>query len=220
MSLRLTDITELKEELSTSNGLILTDKLWIFKGDSPARQFEAGQKKGGNNFCCSCPISEQYAGKYTHVYNLPILSLQDRVNKIVKTPASLSKLNQNKTNLFFETVEELCQRNVKFLSTLPAKELQSFFDFEMHGIQRLPALLFGQCNFNLQSLHLDSYEILTHEPLHDFMNYIKNLYEELPLHLPKEKKEKLRDIINSSLNAKEANNGSDYRKSLHLATLG
>ena len=214
-SLRLTDIFELKEELSTSSGLILTDKLRFFKGDSPARQFEAGQKKGGNNFCCSCPINGQYAGKYTYVYNLPILSLQDRVNKIIQTTASLSKLNQNKTNLYdkmkkHEIVEELRQRNVKFLSILPAKELQSFFDFEMHGIQRLPALLFGQCNFNLQSLHLDSYEILTHEPLHDFMNYIKNLYEELPLHLPKEKKEKLRDIINSSFNAKEAKNGSDY----------
>ena len=32
LSLRLTDIIELKEELSTSNGLILTDKLWLFKG--------------------------------------------------------------------------------------------------------------------------------------------------------------------------------------------
>ena len=84
----------------------------------------------------------------------------------------------------------------------------------MHGIQRLPALLFGRSNFNLQSLYLDSYEILTHEPLHDFMNYIKSLYEELPLYLPKEKKEKLRDIINSSFNAKEAKKGSDYRKSL------
>ena len=148
MSLRLSDIIELKEELSTSNRLILTDKLWFFKGDSPARQFEAGQKKGANNFCCSCPISEQYAGKYTHVYNLPILSLQDRVNKIVKTPASLSKLNQSKTNLYdkmrkHEIIEELRQKNVKFLRTLPAKELQSYFDFEMHGIQRLPALLFG-----------------------------------------------------------------------------
>ena len=42
----------------------------------------------------------------------------------------------------------------------------------------------------------------------------QNLYGELPLHLPKEKKEKLRDIINSSFNAKETKNGSDYRKSL------
>ena len=111
-----------------------------FLSDSPARQFEAGQKKGGNNFCHICPINGQYAWKYTHVCNLPILSLQDRVNKIVKTPASLSKPNQNKTNLYnkikkHETVEELRQRNAKFLNTLPAMELQSF-DFEMHGIQR------------------------------------------------------------------------------------
>ena len=61
-----------------------------------------------------------------------------------------------------EIVEKLSQRYVKFLSTLPAKELQSFFDFEMHGIQQLPALLSGQSSFNLQSLYLDSYEILTH----------------------------------------------------------
>ena len=112
---------------------------------------------------------------YARVCNPPILSLQDRVNKIVKTLASLCKLNQNKTNLYdkmkkHEIAEELRQRNVKFLSTLPAKELQSFFDFEMHGMQRLPALLFGQSNFNLQSLHLDSYEIPTYETLHDFMN--------------------------------------------------
>ena len=107
----------------------------------------------------------------------------------------------------------------EFLSTLPAKELQSFFDFEMHGIQRRAALLFEQSNFNLQSLHLESYKILTHEPLHDFMNYIKNLCEELPLHLPKEKKEKFRDIINSSFNAKEARNGSDYRKCLQYDSI-
>ena len=148
------------------------------------------------NFCSSCQINGKYAGKYTHVSNLSILSLQDRVNKIVKTPASLSKLNQNKTKLYdkmkkHETVEELRQRNVEFLSKLPAKKLQSFFDFEMHGLQRLHALLFGQSNFNLQSLNLDSYEILTHEHLHDFMNYIKNLFEELPLHLPEEKKRKV-----------------------------
>ena len=88
-------------------------------------------------------------------------------------------------------VEELRQRNVKFLSKLPAKELQSFFDFEMLGIQRLPALLFGQSNFNHQSLHLHSYEILTHEALHDFVKYIKDLREELQLHLHKGKKRKV-----------------------------
>ena len=44
-SLRLTNIFDLKEELSTSNGLILTDKLRFFKGNSPARQFEAAKRR-------------------------------------------------------------------------------------------------------------------------------------------------------------------------------
>ena len=88
----------------------------------------------------------------------------------------------------------------------------------MDGIQRLPVLLVGQSNFNLQSLYLDSYEIQTHESLHDFLNYIKNLYEELPRDLPKEEKEKLGDIISSSFNANEAKNGSDYRKSLQYVS--
>ena len=74
------------------------------------------------------------------------IEFKDRVKKLVKTPASLSKLNQNKTTLYdkikkHETVEELLQINVKFLNKLPAKELQSFFDFEMHDIQQRPALL-------------------------------------------------------------------------------
>ena len=130
----------------------------------------------------------------------------------------MSKLNQNKTNLYDkmkkqEIVEELCQRNVKFLSTLPAKELQSFFDFEMHGIQRLPALLFGQSNFNLRSLHLDSYEILTHEPLHDLWITLK-IYSKNNHSISLNKKRKVRDIINSSFHAKKAKNGSDSRKSL------
>ena len=46
-----------------------------------------------------------------NIHMSTILSSQDRVNKIVKTPASLSKLNQNKTNLYdkmkkHEIVEE------------------------------------------------------------------------------------------------------------------
>ena len=49
---------------------------------------------------------------------------------------------------------------------------------------------FGQSNFNLQYLHLNSYEILTQKPLHNFMNYIKNLLEQLPLNLLKKKKKK------------------------------
>ena len=155
-----------------------------------------------------------------------ILGSQDRINKTVKTPASLSKLNQNKTNLYdkikkHKIVEELRQRNVKFLSTLPAKELKSFFDFEMHGIQRRPTLLFGQSNVNLQSLHLESYKILTRKLLHEFMNNFKNLYEELSLHLHKEKKKK--SCVTSSillLMQKKLRTAQITEKVSHMSPLG
>ena len=112
---------------------LLTSLNWkksFFKSDSPARQFETSQKKGGHNFCWTCPIKGQYAGKYTHAYNLTILSLKDSVYEIVKTPASLSKLNRNKTKLYdkmknHEIVEEIRQRNVRFPSKLPAKDYKA-----------------------------------------------------------------------------------------------
>ena len=43
----LEDISLLRENLETSDGIPIRDKMRIFKGDSPARQFEAGQQKGG-----------------------------------------------------------------------------------------------------------------------------------------------------------------------------
>ena len=45
--IRLEDISLLRENLKTSDGITIRDKKRIFKGDSPARQFEAGQQKGG-----------------------------------------------------------------------------------------------------------------------------------------------------------------------------
>ena len=99
-----------------------------------------------------------------------------------------------------ETVEELRQRNVKFLSKFQrnykaslALRCKVYYDY-------LPCCL--DKAILTSSLLLDSHEILTHDSLYNFMNYIKNLLEELPLHLPKKKK--LLVIINSSFNAKEA----------------
>ena len=38
-----------------------------------------------------------------------------------------------------EIVDELHQRSVKFTSSLPQKDLMSLLQYEMHGIQQLPA---------------------------------------------------------------------------------
>ena len=66
--------------------------------------------------------------------------------------------------------------------------------------------------------NIPDYEILTCEPLYDICNHTKNLYDELPRHLPKNEKAKLNDIISTSFHSKEAKNSSDYRKSLLIVT--
>ena len=54
------DISLLRENLETSDGIPIRDKMRILKGDSPARQFKAGRQKGVNFFCCSCSIQENF----------------------------------------------------------------------------------------------------------------------------------------------------------------
>ena len=56
----------------------------------------------------------------------------------------------------------------------------------MHGIQRPPAVLFNNHALTLKDINLENYEILKNEPLHDVSNQIKNLYEEMPNHVPKD----------------------------------
>ena len=68
-------------------------------------------------------------------------------------------------------------------------------EYEMHGIQRLPTLLYKSSKpFDMRNYNIPDYEILTCEPLHDICNHTKNLYDELPRHLPKNEKAKLNDI--------------------------
>ena len=87
----------------------------------------------------------------------------------------------------------------------------------MHGIQRMPALLFPKSFAKLEDINLERYEILINEPLHDISNHIKNIQQEIPHHVPKDKKSSVKEI-NSSFNGKEAKNAADYRKSLLLVT--
>ena len=66
----------------------------------------------------------------------------------------------------------------------------------------------------LESVNLSKYEILFIEPLHDISKQIKNLYQEIPYHIPKNKTKDVRQISDISFNGKDAKNSSDYRKNL------
>ena len=75
---------------------------------------------------------------------------------------------------------------------------------EMHGIQRMPTLFFNTPFAWPDEINLSRYKILINEPLHDISNNIKNIQEEFPHHVLKEKKCMSKNIIAQSFNEKEA----------------
>ena len=87
---RLDDIIALKQNIKTDD-IEIIDKMRIFKGDKPAAQFEAGQQKGGNFYCFSCPSHAENASSYVHTHAKLIETISDRIN-VVKELNSL-KIN-------------------------------------------------------------------------------------------------------------------------------
>ncbi|XP_057299871.1 uncharacterized protein LOC130630393 [Hydractinia symbiolongicarpus] len=215
---RCKDIIEMRK--SVGHGI--TDVMRFFKGDSPAAAFEVGQQKGGNFFCHSCSVHADCVSSLVHTFKQQHLSLQDRVSHALSSVESCNKLKSGAVKLHnglkkHELINELHQRKIKFSCDLPTKELNNLLQEEMHGIQRLPALMFGKSHRSLSELNLEGYEILNNEPLRDVSNYIKNIYCELPHHVGAKKKTLL-EIIEASFNNKEAKNASDYRRSLLIVT--
>ena len=133
--------------------------------------------------------------------SLPHLSLSDRISKVRKKKKLVKLYSNIKKD---EVVQELHERKVSFTCKSSAKDLQELLIKEMHGIWRLPALLFQNPTDNLDELFLQHYEILNNEPLHDVSHYTQNLYEEIPSHFPKDFKQYLKKIIHNSFNGKEA----------------
>lgn len=59
--------------------------------------------------------------------------------------------------------------------------MQAVLAAELKVAQRVPSLLVLNPTQSLQDLHLQSYEVLTCEPLHDYKGHEYNLLQELPL---------------------------------------
>ena len=126
-----------------------------------------------------------------------IKSIKRRIDKVKITTAWVSPFEKkyNKTTYEnmkkLEIIDELHQRSVKFSSSLPQKDLMSLLQYEMYGIQQLPALLYGYPKKSLGDLNLEQYEILPNELLHDISNFIKNIYQEIPAHVNKNEIDKV-----------------------------
>ena len=172
--------------------------------------------------CHGCCINCNCAKSLPHSFKCDTLSLSDRINKIHANTSSQDRLQNNAIIKPFdhlslpELIDEHQRRKIQTPS-LNKQSLQTSLDMEMHGIQRMLVLLFPKPFAKLEDINLGKYEILINEPLHDISNHIKNIQQEIPHHVPKDKKSSVKEI-NSSFNGKEAKNAADYRKSLLLVT--
>ena len=123
----------------------LYDIVRFFHGDGPACQLEAGQQKGGDYPCWSCPVNIKRSSDIVHSYYLPTLGIKERIEKVIESKNSQIKLKTNEVHMFSELRKkeimiELRQRNVSFSEESNREVLKSKLKHEMHGGQRLPAL--------------------------------------------------------------------------------
>ena len=184
---RISDILQTKEKV-TFKGISFSDKVRFFKGDMPASQFEAGHQKGGNYFCTGCSIKSEDVNNLK-LNNSSYISLHDRIKKVTVTSLSRLNLQKGKLKLYdcldkADVITELHERGITFRSDAPLADLRTKLTINMHGIQRLPSLLYDNPSQSLDELQLQAYEILCNEPLHDVSNHIKNLFTEVIHHLP------------------------------------
>ena len=136
---RLDDIIKLKEEL-IFHDIPIRDVARVFKGDNPAAQLEVGQQKGGHFFCWICKIKSDLSKNMSYSLKLPILSLEDRINKVRMTRTSVQALKDGKTKLYsdlkYKGVEkELTERGIKYPLDAKLADMKDMLADEMHGIQ-------------------------------------------------------------------------------------
>ena len=52
----------------TTTGVAVTDKMRFFHGDSPSRQYEAGQQKGGKFYCAVCGANAHRVYEFDYMF--------------------------------------------------------------------------------------------------------------------------------------------------------
>ena len=69
--------------LKTENmDVAIYDCLRVFSGDGPARQYEAGQQRGGN-YTCLCGVKATSHTNLMSCYNMEVMTLDERCKLVV-----------------------------------------------------------------------------------------------------------------------------------------
>ena len=200
---RLECLRELEDTIAAPNGVPITDKMRFFCGDKPAQQFERGTQVGGAYKCGGCGCKDSVMQDLSHALQCTPRSLQDLQSLILagkygNQPGQLKPLDQL---LVANLREELTARRYEIHKMLKP-EMQALLTAELKGAQRVPSLLVLNPTQSLRDLHLQDYEVLDCEPLHDYKGHAYNLLQELPILLSPPLKKTVAEIISTTLKDK------------------
>ena len=204
-------------------GIFYSDINRFFCGDTPARQVEAGQQRGGN-FPCPCG----HDAKSFENLQASFHQSQEDQNNIELRYKLVTAGRQ-------EILKKLCQGNTTSLSNLSVTELRKelrerhlpedtkkedmikVLEEELKGVKRPPFMLFDMPSTNnlyqtCLARNLHNYEIILCEPMHDLAGVIKLFFSVLPTTAEnKQAKKELETFIASMTGSKTEIRARDYR---------
>ena len=218
---RLECLEEISLPLATEEGEEIVDVMRFFHGDNPAQQYECGQQKGGNFYCSVCGVHANRVYELDYSFRCTHISLSERQKLILEGAIARRKTMAGNNKPVYqlkkaELLQELNSR--KIYEGEKQEELKKLLVDELHGVQRVPALLFTNPLANLASINSDKYEILPFEPLHDVGKHIENVLVELPMHVSPEEATMINETVELCLGTKETKRCFDYRCALIMVT--
>lgn len=241
-------LSSLDNELTSSEGVPVKDRLVFFYGDKPAVQFERGSQQGGDFPCTTCGCMASRMDDLTHCFTWKWKSVEDLQCRATKGKCIYMYMYVDSTTQVIYTLkllsymyvgragkqpgvvkpfdaltvdqikEELRSRDI-YTSASNKSDLSRDLKKALRGVQRVPSLLLQNPTQPLSELHLQHYQILDCEPLHDIKGHIQNVIQELPGLLDQSTRTKLNKLLTVDLH-KEKKTGSDYRLLIiHILTL-
>lgn len=208
-------LTDLQTELRTTSGIPYQDVVRFFHGDGPAQQVEAGAKMGGTYPCVGCTARCSMFDDVAYSFRAKKHSIADRQTFVIEGKAwrkgGTRPLDQLRVK---ELKDELTTRGIS-TDGMRKSEMEEIFDEMRAGINNVPALLQPNPEMCLSDLHLDKYETLPTEPLHDLKGHISNIMDEVQKTATGDILNEIQKIVKTVLN-KETLRCSDYRKAIIL----
>lgn len=200
---RIDCLHSLTDEITTSNGFKITDKLRFFVGDHPAQQFERGTQQGGTFKCGGCGVRADMMDDLAHSLQQPWRSLHKlqqiaTSGKFGKQAGELKPFDKLKVK---QLREELHARGF-FNTDRHKNELKGALKEMLTGVQHVPTLMLLNPTGALSDLNLEEYTVLDCEPLHDLKGHLIHLCKELPHLLTGETRKSCEDIISITVSDK------------------